>query len=315
MRKIVNIVIFAVAILACILTVWFAGSFNDKSKDKYYAVSQTKESNPEIIAELENATIESLPEFINANNVLLDSIEQQLNAEELQKDIFYTYLRSIEALDNEQKFNDFKANFPAFSESLFAKSNQKEQFIEGFNALANYDALFDYKTTLKKDYDVCKQSYLQKNKEFKALKSIVKLVSDINAAKSVDKKKFDLNNFQNEIKSFGSQASLINVVVYIIYALFIAALVMLLAFVVYHLFTNSNTSKVALFGILGLIVIVIVCYFISPAELSQSAIKEQLTPNAFKWIGSAVLTTYILVIAVILSIVGTAIAGVIKKNR
>ena len=64
-NRIINIVIFAVAILACIVAVAFSFfSFDADKKENYIQTQQVKEQTPEMVAEFETATVESLPTVI-----------------------------------------------------------------------------------------------------------------------------------------------------------------------------------------------------------------------------------------------------------
>ena len=65
MKRIANIIVLVIALAACIVSFIFAGSFDEKKKDKYYATLQVKECHPEIITDLQKATPEVLPQYVD----------------------------------------------------------------------------------------------------------------------------------------------------------------------------------------------------------------------------------------------------------
>ncbi|MCL2435466.1 MAG: hypothetical protein FWD09_04920, partial [Lentimicrobiaceae bacterium] len=64
MRKIINITIFAIAGLAVLLAALFGTGFNQEAKDKFKNIVEVRANNPQMLIDLENATIETLPDFI-----------------------------------------------------------------------------------------------------------------------------------------------------------------------------------------------------------------------------------------------------------
>jgi hypothetical protein len=65
MRKIITFSIFSVAGLAALLTLFFGIGFNQNSVDKFHQTVEIKTNNPQMIEDLENATLENLPLFIS----------------------------------------------------------------------------------------------------------------------------------------------------------------------------------------------------------------------------------------------------------
>ena len=64
-NRIITIVIFAVAILACCLAVAFSFfSFDADKKVEYIQTQEVRAQSPEQVAELQTATLESLPSVI-----------------------------------------------------------------------------------------------------------------------------------------------------------------------------------------------------------------------------------------------------------
>lgn len=312
MKRIANIIVLVIALAACIVSFIFAGSFDEKKKDKYYATLQVKECHPEMITDLQKATPEVLPQYVDKYQALIDSTETLVNQKDLQRNIFYTFISHLSELQD-TTFEAFKNDFPRYSSILFKKADNKDYYVNGFNNVKSFDQLSDYINTLKADYESVKQDYLVSAAELKQMKEVVKWSSDINAAISVEKKQHDLTQLQDEVAGFQKQAKLINITVNLIYVLAFLTIALLLFFAIRGIVSDFKSSMGMLLGVVALIVVFLIGYFVSPDVHGPSAVKENLMPSTIKLVGAGAITTYVVFFGAILSIFATIIINAFKK--
>lgn len=312
MKRIANIIVLVIALAACIVSFIFAGSFDEKKKDKYYATLQVKECHPEMITDLQKATPEALPQYVDKYQALIDSTETLVNQKDLQRNIFYTFISHLSELQD-TTFEVFKNDFPRYSSILFKKADNKDYYVNGFNNVKSFDQLSDYINTLKADYESVKQDYLVSAAELKQMKEVVKWSSDINAAISVEKKQHDLSQLQDEVAGFQKQAKLINITVNLIYVLAFLTIALLLFFAIRGIVSDFKSSMGMLLGVVALIVVFLIGYFVSPDVHGPSAVKENLMPSTIKLVGAGTITTYVVFFGAILSIFATIIINAFKK--
>ncbi len=312
MKRIANIIVLVIALAACIVSFIFAGSFDEKKKDKYYATLQVKECHPEMITDLQKATPEALPQYVDKYQALIDSTETLVNQKDLQRNIFYTFISHLSELQD-TTFEAFKNDFPRYSSILFKKADNKDYYVNGFNNVKSFDQLSDYINTLKADYESVKQDYLVSAAELKQMKEVVKWSSDINAAISVEKKQHDLTQLQDEVAGFQKQAKLINITVNLIYVLAFLTIALLLFFAIRGIVSDFKSSMGMLLGVVALIVVFLIGYFVSPDVHGPSAVKENLMPSTIKLVGAGTITTYVVFFGAILSIFATIIINAFKK--
>lgn len=312
MKRIANIIVLVIALAACIVSFIFAGSFDEKKKDKYYATLQVKECHPEMITDLQKATPEALPQYVDKYQALIDSTETLVNQKDLQRNIFYTFISHLSELQD-TTFEAFKNDFPRYSSILFKKADNKDYYVNGFNNVKSFDQLSDYINTLKADYESVKQDYLVSAAELKQMKEVVKWSSDINAAISVEKKQHDLSQLQDEVVGFQKQAKLINITINLIYVLAFLTIALLLFFAIRGIVSDFKSSMGMLLGVVALIVVFLIGYFVSPDVHGPSAVKENLMPSTIKLVGAGAITTYVVFFGAILSIFATIIINAFKK--
>lgn len=312
MKRIANIIVLVIALAACIVSFIFAGSFDEKKKDKYYATLQVKECHPEMITDLQKATPEALPQYVDKYQALIDSTETLVNQKDLQRNIFYTFISHLSELQD-TTFEAFKNDFPRYSSILFKKADNKDYYVNGFNNVKSFDQLSDYINTLKADYESVKQDYLVSAAELKQMKEVVKWSSDINAAISVEKKQHDLTQLQDEVVGFQKQAKLINITINLIYVLAFLTIALLLFFAIRGIVSDFKSSMGMLLGVVALIVVFLIGYFVSPDVHGPSAVKENLMPSTIKLVGAGTITTYVVFFGAILSIFATIIINAFKK--
>lgn len=100
--------------------------------------------------------------------------------------------------------------------------------------------------------------------------------------------------------------TIINIGIYLTYALLGLCIIVALVFPLIQLVTNFGKAKTAVFGIIGLAIIVVLGYFFSSAEVSEVATKMGVGPNGVRLIGAGLITTYILMgIALLAAILST----------
>ena len=76
--KIIKIIIFAVAILDCILALAFAFTFDDDKKDAFSQARLVQAENPVMMADLSTATPESLPNVVTKYQDELKNLNDSL---------------------------------------------------------------------------------------------------------------------------------------------------------------------------------------------------------------------------------------------
>ncbi|NLF41487.1 MAG: hypothetical protein GX587_02210 [Bacteroidales bacterium] len=100
--------------------------------------------------------------------------------------------------------------------------------------------------------------------------------------------------------------TIINIGIYLTYVLLGICVLVALVFPLVQLVTNFSKAKTAVFGILGLAIIVVLGYLFSSTEVSEVAIKMGVGPNGVRLIGAGMITTYILMgIALLAAILST----------
>jgi len=102
--------------------------------------------------------------------------------------------------------------------------------------------------------------------------------------------------------------SLINIGLYIAYAALLLAGVSLVAFPVITMVKgNFSKAKSSLLGVAGLIVVFFIAYLVSPAEQGEFYTKMNISANVSKLIGAGILTSYFIVLALVVIVVYTTV--------
>ena len=294
-NRIINIVIFVVAILACCLAIAFSFfSFDADKKESYIQTQEVKAKTPEMVSDLETATVESLPSVIEKYKELNAENAKKQKEDQIQKDILYTFLQDLKNLD-ENSFEGYKAKFPERSAGLFAKCDDKQKYVDGFNSVNTYKDLDAYTEKINKEYNEVKQNYLLERNYVKSANALINRADAINATASAAKKTADLESFQSDLKSFGKSASLQNFFILLTYILGIGALALMVFFLLTNMIANFKTSYKILLGLLLLVVAFFIGYVIGTPTLSPSAIKAGMTGSGYKMVNAAVFTVYVCV--------------------
>jgi hypothetical protein len=301
--------------LAALLVVLFGFGFNQDTKDKFINTIEVKANNPQMLTDLANATIESLPDFITKYEGNLITLNSELKKQKIQRDIFYTFIFHLEEIIDQETFDGFKANFPDYSKTMFATADNKDEFIKGFNKLNTYADFSSYYAKLKADYSEVNQDYLVKAAAVKAEMSLMKQAGDINDAVSVAKKQYDLTELQKNIKTYKTESMEFNVTMNLFYLLFFVTFAAMLIFLLAGIFVNLKSNLGLLAGIGLMVLLVLIGYIIASPELTPSAIKMQLDTHNVKWIGAGLFTFYCAFFGTIAAIVFTIVLNFIKKAK
>jgi hypothetical protein len=313
-NRIINIVIFVVAILACSVAIVFSFfSFDSDKKDSYIQTQEVKAQSPQMVADFETATLQNLPAVIEKyQKETADRNEKQKDVQ-MEKDILYTYLQDLKNLD-ENSFATYKANFPERSAALFAKSQNKQKYVDGFNKVQSFKDLDKYIEEVNADYAQIKQDYLVERNYIKSSNALINKAVAIDATASESKKASELESFQTDLKSFGKSARLQNFFIILTYILGIGALALMVFFLLTNMITNFKTSYKILVGLLFLVVTFFIGYLVGTPTLSPSAIKAGMTGSGYKMVNAAVFTVYVCLFVAIASIIVTLIMNAVKNR-
>ena len=314
-NRIINIVIFVVAILAvCVAIAFSFFSFDAEKKDNYIQAQEVKAQMPEMVSDLETATVETLPSVIEKYQKENQTRSENLKKVQLEKDILYTYLQDLKNLD-ENNFEAYKAKFPERSAGLFAKSENKQKYVDGFSGVQSYKDLENYVEDVNKDYTALKQEYLVERNFIKSANSLLGRADAINATASANKKAADLDSFQSDLKSFGKSAKLQNFFITLTYILLIGALALMVFFLLTNMIANFKTSYKILLGLVLLVVAFFIGYLIGTPTLSPSAIKAGMTSSGYKMVNAATFTVYVCLFVAVISIIVTLIMNAVKNRN
>lgn len=313
-NKIIKFIIFAVAIVDCILALTFAFGFNEEKKDNFFQAQQIEAQNPTMLSDFQTATPESLPKVIKTYQDQNAKANDSLKAVQMQKDILYTYLLDLKNL-NADNFGQYKADFVNRAEGLFAKCDKKKEYVDGFNAVQDYKGLEAYLSKLEGEYATLKNDYLTSRSYLKSANSLVNRADMINMTASANKKATDLQDLQNDLKGFKSSERLQNAFIFIGYAMAFVTVGLLLFFALTKIVTNFKSSYKILVVLALFALIVFIGYLLGSSELSASAQKAGMTVSGFKMVNAACFTFYVFLCVSILSIFVTGIIGAIKNRK
>jgi len=313
-KKIINIIIFTVAVFACVLGLWFAIFYNNDTQDVYDEVGVLKSNDTEMLVGLESVTLDKLPSFIEKYQTVADSLNVASKKAQLQKDILYTYITELGEL-TEPTFSDYKKGFDTHSSILFAKSNDAKKYTDGFKSVADFASLAGYIDQLNNEYAVVKQNYLLNKEYVKSMNNMVKRVSEIDGIVSESKKVSEFSTLQSDIKYSQSENSIFNICLILFYSIFAFSIVLVISFSLYHIVVNIKSSYKALLGFGALVVALIIGFFIASPELTPVAIKAGISPEAARWVEAGIYAFYFVFLAALASIVFTLVMNAVKKIK
>ncbi len=314
-NRIINIVIFVVAILACCVAIAFSFfSFDSDKKDSYIQVQEVKAQTPQMVTDFETATVQTLPNVIEKYQKETAERSEKQKDVQMEKDILYTYLQDLKNLD-ENSFETYKANFPQRSAALFAKSQNKQKYVDGFNKVQSFKDLDKYIEEVNADYAQIKQDYLVERNYIKSANALINKAVAIDDNASESKKASEMESFQTDLKSFGKSARLQNFFIVLTYILGIGALALMLFFLLANMITNFKTSYKILVGLLFLVVTFFIGYLVGTPTLSPSAIKAGMTGSGYKMVNAACFTVYVCLFVAVASIIVTLIMNAVKNRN
>ena len=314
-RKIINIVIFAIAAIACVLAIVFAAMFNSDKINQYKAVGVLHDNNPELLSDLSAATPETLPAYVEKCQTVATELDGELRSEKKAKENFYDYLSTLKAL-NADNFDDFKAGYPANVKVLLDQFDTAGVYVEQFGKVNDYKALTNYLASLEEEYNGVRQAYLQKEAYRNALKVVQDATINISEINSAELKANMLTDFQSFAhKSQVSSNKVLNTAFYLFYIMLIFALVSLLAFAIIRIVKNIKTSYKALIAIVALLVIFLITYLCASPALDDVFIKLQISPDTARLIEAAVYFTYVIFFAAIVTIIAAPIISAIRDKK
>ena len=314
MKNIVKIIILIVAICTCALAVWFASSFDQDKLPNYKEALVIENANPEMIAELEATTPESLPAFVEKYRAEGMTLSDSLKAHQLQKDILYTYIVELSDLKAET-FSDYQADFANHSKALFAKADNAQAYIDGFNKVVDFNGLDKYIAQLENEYNVIKQDFIKEKTYYKAFNTLVNQTAAIDDNVSENKKAEELTTLKASLKQYLSNGKLLNIIMTLAYILFFVNIALLLIFALKAIFTNIKSSYKIIVALAIVALVVILGYVFASSEMTPSAIKMQLTPQIVKRIGMGMFVVYVAFFGAIIAIIYSAISSAIKNRK
>ena len=315
-RKIINIVIFAVAAIACVLAIIFAAMFDSDKINQYKAVGVLHDNNPELLTELSQATPETLSAYVEKSQSVATELDGELRSEKKAKENFYDYLSTLKAL-NSDNFEGFKAAYPANVKVLLDQFDTEGKYVEQFNSkVTDYKSLTNYLVDLEQQYNKVRQEYLQKETYRNSLKVVQDATTAISELNSAELKASQLSDFQNFVhKSQVSGNKLLTASFYLFYIMLIFALASLLFFAIFRIAKNLKNSYKVLIAVVGLVVLFVICYLCASPALDDVFIKLQVAPETARLIEAAVYFTYVVFFAAIATIIAAPIISAIRDKK
>ena len=314
-RRIVNIVIFAIAAIACVLAIIYAAMFDSDKINQYKAVGVLHDNNPELLNLLSDVTPETLPAYVEKSQTVASELDGELRSEKKAKESFYDYLSTLKAL-NADNFEAFKAGYPANVKVLLDQFDTTGVYVEQFSKISDYKGLTNYLVDLEQEYNGVRQAYLQKEAYRNALKVVQDATTNISELNSAELKANQLAEFQNFVhKSQVSSNKLLNSSFYLFYIMLFFAIAALLFFAVMRIAKNLKTSYKALVAIVALVVLFVICYLCASPILDDVFIKLQIAPETARLIEAAVYFTYVVFFAAIVTIIAAPIISTIRDKK
>lgn len=105
----------------------------------------------------------------------------------------------------------------------------------------------------------------------------------------------------------------LNLTFVITYVMIILAIASIILFAVFQIVSDKKKLIRTLIMLVIAAAIVLVAYFIAPSELSDIALRLEVGPTAYKWVGTALNVTYFTFLGVILAFISSIIYVKIKN--
>lgn len=108
---------------------------------------------------------------------------------------------------------------------------------------------------------------------------------------------------------------LINIGMYLVYALLVFGILAAVGFSIYQFIGNVKQSKTTLYGIVALVVIFLIAYFTASTTDVSAAVVEKagISHGGVKMLGAGMNVLYILFIVTLGALIGCEVARLFKK--
>lgn len=318
-KKIVNAVVFALAIVVGILAVVFVSKYDEEKKVQYKSVGilRTDEATQKVLDELATVKVGTLDSYLKKTQDQYNTLDSTLKVQKKQADDFYTYINVMKT-NAAEDFTAFKTTYPNNVASILSFDGKTKldstgnvvevegDYVKAFKGINDADQLAEYVTnTLSTEYDEFHQDYLRKDEVRTALKEYIKNVDAINALNDVKQKEAQLKDFQADVVNFGTMENNLLAPAFIIcYVLVCITILILVVFALIKLVTNIKTSYKSLIVIIGLCLVAILCYAIASPDVNNEIFnKLQITPGTGKLIEAGCYFAYVIFGLVVLAII------------
>lgn len=303
-RKIINIIVFAVAIVASVLSIVYAAMYDsDKEKVKQYnAVSVLQDKDQALLNDLSTAKPDNLTQFVDKHTAPLVEFDKNMSAEKQSKDAFFQYLSTLKSVTSEN-FEAFKADYPNGVDALLEVFDTNGTCKKDFAQVKTYEDFKKHCDVLKEKYDGVRQNYLVKENIRTAQAMLLDSVKGISKINNDSLRTAALTGYQNDVSNFQTLTGILNPTIVLTYIMILIPLLLLVFFALRGLILSFKTSYKTLLVILGGIVVFGVFVLIGSPELSPAFEKIELTPIEAKFIDASVYFVYTLLGVTILSMI------------
>lgn len=341
-RKIINIIVFAAAGVAILLTFFFVGLWSSSVENESSDVEKANVTSYKAIGTLQSFDEGQalLDKFLAANiddigstakpGKLYNEINQYVEknqvvceTEEAQARDFFCYMNILKSL-KEKDFPEFKKNFPHNMTSLTVNGEGNEftfgkEYVGAFKKVNNYADLNSYITEeLTNEYTQFKSAQLDKENQLKAVKSLQSATDSIFKISAFDKesKKNALTKFQGNFTTYKTSESLLSYSFTLIYILFAVAFVAILFFIIFNVCTDFKNSYTILLILGGLAIVGLISFLIAKPDVNNIVFaKLSISPTLGRFIEASAYMTYVMLALAILGMIFTPIIGTIIKNK
>lgn len=341
-KRIINIAIFAVGIIAIALAVVFVAKWNgsvandDSAKEKanvdfYKAIGilQTFDEGQQLLDGFLNAdtkaigTTKSPGAYTTKINQYVAKKDAECKVTEENAKKFYSYLNVLKAV-KEADFATFSANYPHNMLSLTVENEGKtfsfgDQYVKEFKGIKSYEELNNYITgKLSEEYTEYKTTQLTEQDHLNAIKKLQMANDSVANISAFDqeKKQEILSTFQNNFQSYKSMDhGMINPSFIMIYVMFAIAMVAVVLFILVNIISNFKTSYVGLLAFVALLLIMVIAYLCAQPDINNLTFaKLSISPTEGRFIEACCYIVYILGGAAILAAILCPIASIVRSN-
>lgn len=317
-RRIINYVVFALAIAVGVLAVVFVSKYDEGKKEQYKAVCmlRTDEAGQKLLDEFSTVKVETLPDYLKKVQDQYNALDDSLRSQKKSADDFYTYVNIMKTTASED-FAGFKANYPANVESIMS-FDKDGKYVKEFQEIANEEALANYVLDeLSSDYSEFHQEYLRGDEQRTALKEYIKTLDGVNSLNDVSEKTKQMETLQSDVNNFQSmESNLLTPAFYICYILVIVTVLILVVFAVVKLVANFKQSYKALLVIAALFVVAFICYLVAGPDVNNEVFtKLQIAPDTAKLIEAGCYFAYVAFALVILAIICCPVVAYLRNRK